>query len=72
MIYTIAQKFAWQLSRFFCWMIATSSVVCGWLWGEVGSVKTLKQIEVWSDLPRSKVDKVLKAEIKLRLLAKTN
>ncbi|MGO4560597.1 hypothetical protein [Rhizobiales bacterium 3FA27D7] len=53
-------------------MIATSSVVCGWLWGEVGSVKTLKQIEVWSDLPRSKVDKVLKAEIKLRLLAKTN
>ena len=32
--------------------------------GRIGSVKTPKQIEVWDDLPRSKVGKVLKAEIK--------
>jgi fatty-acyl-CoA synthase len=30
-------------------------------------VKTPKQIEVWSDLPRSKVGKVLKAEVRARL-----
>ncbi|HUG85555.1 MAG TPA: long-chain fatty acid--CoA ligase [Euzebya sp.] len=30
----------------------------------IGSVKTPKQVEVWDDLPRSKVGKVLKAEIK--------
>lgn len=30
----------------------------------IGSVKTPKQIEVWEDLPRSKVGKVLKTEIK--------
>ncbi len=34
----------------------------------IGSVKTPKQIEVWDDLPRSKVGKVLKAEIKQQLL----
>ncbi len=37
----------------------------------VGSVKTPKQIEVWDDLPRSKVGKVLKSEIRARMLAKT-
>jgi fatty-acyl-CoA synthase len=36
---------------------------------EIGSVKTPKQIEVWSDLPRSKVGKVLKSDIKATLLA---
>jgi fatty-acyl-CoA synthase len=30
----------------------------------IGSVKAPKQIEVWPDLPRSKVGKVLKTEIK--------
>src|ERR1700694_1021571 len=35
----------------------------------LGSVKTPKQIEVWDDLPRSKVGKVLKAEIRARMLA---
>jgi fatty-acyl-CoA synthase len=35
----------------------------------VGSVKTPKQIEVWNDLPRSKVGKVLKSEIRARMLA---
>ncbi|WP_110205888.1 acyl-CoA synthetase [Nocardioides daejeonensis] len=33
----------------------------------IGSVKTPKQIEVWDDLPRSKVGKVLKTEIKATL-----
>jgi fatty-acyl-CoA synthase len=36
--------------------------------GQIGSVKTPKQIEVWDDLPRSKVGKVLKTEIKKQLL----
>jgi len=34
---------------------------------QIGSVKTPKQIEVWDDLPRSKVGKVLKPEIRARL-----
>ncbi|MFE7228980.1 AMP-binding protein, partial [Nocardioides sp. NPDC057577] len=35
----------------------------------IGAVKTPKQIEVWPDLPRSKVGKVLKTEIKRELTA---
>jgi len=35
----------------------------------IGSVKAPKQIDVWPDLPRSKVGKVLKGEIKSRLMA---
>jgi fatty-acyl-CoA synthase len=35
----------------------------------LGSVKTPKQIEVWPDLPRSKVGKILKSEVKSRLLS---
>ncbi|HEX4059582.1 MAG TPA: AMP-binding protein [Streptosporangiaceae bacterium] len=34
----------------------------------LGSVKAPKQIEVWPDLPRSKIGKVLKTEVKSRLL----
>lgn len=33
----------------------------------IGPVKTPKQVEVWPDLPRSKVGKVLKTEIKQTL-----
>jgi acyl-CoA synthetase (AMP-forming)/AMP-acid ligase II len=33
----------------------------------IGSVKTPKQIEIWPDLPRSKVGKVLKSDLKARL-----
>jgi len=33
----------------------------------IGSVKTPKQIEIWPDLPRSKVGKVLKKEIRSQL-----
>jgi acyl-CoA synthetase (AMP-forming)/AMP-acid ligase II len=35
----------------------------------IGSVKTPKQIEVWEDLPRSKVGKVLKPDIRAKLLS---
>lgn len=35
---------------------------------QIGSVKTPKQIEVWDDLPRSKVGKVLKPDIRARLV----
>ncbi|AXK65045.1 AMP-binding protein [Burkholderia sp. IDO3] len=35
----------------------------------IGSVKTPKQIEVWSDLPRSRVGKVSKPDVKARLRA---
>jgi acyl-CoA synthetase (AMP-forming)/AMP-acid ligase II len=37
----------------------------------LGSVKTPKQIEVWPDLPRSKVGKILKSEVRSRLLGAT-
>ena len=33
----------------------------------VGSVKAPKQVEVWPDLPRSRVGKVLKTDVKSRL-----
>jgi acyl-coenzyme A synthetase/AMP-(fatty) acid ligase len=35
----------------------------------LGSVKAPKQVEVWPDLPRSKVGKVLKTEVKSQLRA---
>jgi acyl-CoA synthetase (AMP-forming)/AMP-acid ligase II len=35
----------------------------------IGSVKAPKTVEIWPDLPRSKVGKVVKAEIKARMLA---
>jgi acyl-CoA synthetase (AMP-forming)/AMP-acid ligase II len=35
----------------------------------IGSVKAPKQIEVWADLPRSKVGKVLKKEVRSTLLS---
>jgi fatty-acyl-CoA synthase len=34
----------------------------------LGSVKAPKQLEIWSDLPRSKIGKVLKPEIRKQLL----
>ena len=36
---------------------------------QIGSVKTPKQIETWAELPRSKVGKVLKKEIRAQILA---
>jgi len=37
----------------------------------IGGVKAPKQVETWQDLPRSKVGKVLKNEVKARLLSQT-
>jgi acyl-CoA synthetase (AMP-forming)/AMP-acid ligase II len=34
----------------------------------IGSVKAPKQVEIWADLPRSKIGKVVKPEIKARML----
>ncbi|OQP83577.1 AMP-dependent acyl-CoA synthetase [Rhizobium rhizosphaerae] len=34
---------------------------------QIGSIKAPKQLEVWPDLPRSRVGKVLKAEIRVKL-----
>jgi fatty-acyl-CoA synthase len=36
----------------------------------IGGVKTPKQVEVWPDLPRSKLGKVLKADIRAKILAR--
>ena len=38
----------------------------------IGSVKTPKSLEIWDDLPRSKVGKVLKKEIKETVLSRMN
>jgi acyl-CoA synthetase (AMP-forming)/AMP-acid ligase II len=37
----------------------------------IGSVKSPKQVEIWSELPRSKVGKVLKREIRAQLAAQS-
>jgi acyl-coenzyme A synthetase/AMP-(fatty) acid ligase len=34
----------------------------------IGSVKAPKQVEVWPELPRSRLGKVLKADVRTRLL----
>ena len=39
---------------------------------DIGSVKTPKSLEIWDDLPRSKVGKVLKKEIKETMLSRMN
>jgi fatty-acyl-CoA synthase len=39
-----------------------------WVKDRLGSVKAPKQVEIWPDLPRSRVGKILKAEVKSRLL----
>jgi acyl-CoA synthetase (AMP-forming)/AMP-acid ligase II len=43
------------------------SEVTAFVKARIGSVKTPKQVEVWPDLPRSKIGKVLKTEIKKQL-----
>jgi fatty-acyl-CoA synthase len=35
----------------------------------VGGVKAPKQVEIWPDLPRSRLGKVLKTEVNSRLLS---
>ncbi|MEY9964907.1 fatty-acyl-CoA synthase [Streptacidiphilus sp. MAP12-16] len=46
----------------------TDADVRAFVKARIGSVKAPKQVEVWSDLPRSKVGKVLKHEIRAQLL----
>jgi fatty-acyl-CoA synthase len=45
-----------------------TAAVAAFVKQRIGSVKTPKQIEVWDDLPRSRVGKVLKAEIRAKML----
>jgi acyl-CoA synthetase (AMP-forming)/AMP-acid ligase II len=45
-----------------------AAAVTAFVKARIGSVKAPKQIEIWSDLPRSKVGKVLKADVRARLL----
>ena len=40
-----------------------------WVKDRLGGVKAPKQVEIWPDLPRSRVGKVLKTEVKSRLLS---
>ncbi|BCH21180.1 acyl-CoA synthetase [Mesorhizobium sp. L-8-3] len=47
-----------------------AAAVAAFVKQKIGSVKTPKQIEVWDDLPRSKVGKVLKSDIRATLLAR--
>ena len=46
----------------------TESEVRAFVKARIGSVKAPKQVDVWPDLPRSKIGKVLKNEVKARLL----
>ncbi len=45
----------------------TSDEVRAFVKARIGSVKAPKQVELWPDLPRSKVGKILKADIKTTL-----
>jgi fatty-acyl-CoA synthase len=47
---------------------ATADEVVAFVKARVGSVKAPKQVEIWPDLPRSKVGKVLKTDIRAQLL----
>jgi acyl-CoA synthetase (AMP-forming)/AMP-acid ligase II len=46
----------------------TGEGIAAFVKARIGSVKSPKQVEIWPDLPRSKVGKVLKGEIKQQLL----
>jgi len=47
---------------------ATEDEIRAFVKDRLGSVKAPKQVEVWPDLPRSKVGKVLKVEVKAQFL----
>ena len=47
----------------------TAEELITFLKGRIGSVKAPKQVDIWPDLPRSKVGKVLKKEIRAKILA---
>ncbi|UJV46091.1 MULTISPECIES: acyl-CoA synthetase [unclassified Streptomyces] len=49
----------------------TASGIRDFVRSRIGGVKAPKQVEVWPDLPRSKVGKVLKNEVRAHLLGNT-
>jgi acyl-coenzyme A synthetase/AMP-(fatty) acid ligase len=49
----------------------TADEMRGYVKERLGSVKAPKQVEVWPDLPRSRVGKVLKTDVKAQLKAET-
>ena len=49
-------------------LTVSESEVRNYVKSRLGGVKAPKQVEVWDDLPRSKVGKVLKNEVKARLI----
>ena len=48
-------------------MLGTGDEIKAFVKARIGSVKTPKQVEVWDVLPRSRVGKVLKTDLKARL-----
>jgi fatty-acyl-CoA synthase len=46
----------------------TAEEIRAWVKGRIGSVKAPKQVEIWPELPRSRVGKILKSDVKARLL----
>jgi acyl-CoA synthetase (AMP-forming)/AMP-acid ligase II len=50
--------------------VAEPVEIIAFVMAKIGSVKAPKQIEIWSDLPRSKVGKVLKRDIRSRVIEK--
>jgi len=47
----------------------TPEEIRAWVKDRLGGVKAPKQVEIWPDLPRSRVGKILKTEVKSRLLS---
>ena len=48
----------------------TAEEIIAFVKGRIGSVKAPKQVDIWPDLPRSKVGKVLKKEIRAKILSR--
>ena len=48
----------------------TAEEITNFVKGRIGSVKAPKQVDIWPDLPRSKVGKVLKKEIRAKILSR--
>jgi len=46
----------------------TGEEIRAWVRDRLGGVKAPKQVEIWADLPRSRVGKILKGDVKSRLL----
>lgn len=49
-------------------IVVTTPELIGFVKERIGSVKAPKQVEVWTELPRSRVGKVLKTEVRAALL----